>query len=115
MMRSILLRFVALASAGVIRHKPGPNEIFSCGIPLPSFENGTRAASWAQYFDETQAHPGQNGQGATDIFAGPVGRAPVRWPRNAENKAVIPYCYRTEEVREASLPIVSNGIKTWMS
>ncbi|CAN9221795.1 unnamed protein product [Alternaria alternata] len=99
-MRPNLLQFVALASAGVIKHKPGPNDIFSCGIPLPTFENGTRAASWAQYLDETQAYIGQNGQGATDMFAGPVGRAPVRWPRNSDNKAVIPYCYQTEEVKD---------------
>lgn len=114
-MRPNLLQFVALASAGVIKHKPGPDDIFSCGIPLPTFEDGTRAASWAQYLDETQAYLGQNGQGATDMFAGPTGRAPVRWPRNSDNKAVIPYCYQTEKVRKAALPIVSDGIRTWMS
>ncbi|CAN9111940.1 unnamed protein product [Alternaria alternata] len=99
-MRPNLLQFVALASAGVIKHKPGPDDIFSCGIPLPTFEDGTRAASWAQYLDETQAYLGQSGQGATDMFAGPTGRAPVRWPRNSDNKAVIPYCYQTEKVKD---------------
>ncbi|KAG9191721.1 hypothetical protein G6011_10455 [Alternaria panax] len=114
-MLSNIPTFVLLASASMIKHKPGPNEIFSCGIPLPRFENGTRATSRARYFGETQAYPGQNGQGATDMFAGPVGKAPVRWPRNSENKVVIPYCYHTQEARETVLPILHIAIETWMS
>jgi hypothetical protein len=34
-MRPNLLQFVALASAGVIKHKPGPNDIFSCVFSFP--------------------------------------------------------------------------------
>jgi hypothetical protein len=70
-----LLQFVALTTTSVIKHKPDPNEIFSCGTPSPRFENDTKAISWAQYFHEIEVNPGQNGQSATDMFAGPVGKA----------------------------------------
>ncbi|CAG5144185.1 uncharacterized protein ALTATR162_LOCUS1497 [Alternaria atra] len=110
-----LLQFVALTTTGVIKHKPDPNEIFSCGISSPRFENGTKAISWAQYLHETEVDPGQNGQGATDMFAGPVGKAPVRWPRDLENKVVILYYYDTEEDREVALPVIRVAIDTWMS
>ena len=110
-----LLHFVALTTTGVIKHKPDPNEIFSCGALSPRFGNGIKAISWAQYCDETEVDPGQNGQGATDMFAGSVGKAPVRWPRDLDNKVVIPYCYDTEEDREVALPVIRVAIDTWTS
>ena len=49
------------------------------------------------------------------MFAGPVGKAPVRWPRDLENKVVILYYYDTEEDREVALPVIRVAIDTWMS
>jgi hypothetical protein len=110
-----LLQFAALTTGVAVKHKPDPDKFFSCRSPIPRFDNGSIATSWAQYLDEAGVELGQNDQGATDLFAGPVGKAPLRWPRNSDNKVVIPYCYDTEEDRNSVLPVMHVAIETWMS
>jgi hypothetical protein len=105
----------AAASAVLIKHKPDADHVFSCSVPLPYLANGTQAASWEQYLNENPTDPDSEGQGAADHFAGSVGKAPLKWPRNSENKAVIPYCYYNEKDREKLHEIIESGIAKWMT
>jgi hypothetical protein len=115
MLLLFLLQSAALATAAVIKHKPDPSDVFSCTTPLPYFVNGTKATSWAQYLDEIEAVPSPNGQGAVDDFGGPAGVAPIKWPRNSENKAVISYCYFDEKVRHELRQVIDFAVAEWMT
>jgi hypothetical protein len=78
--------------AAVAIRDPGSNSTFTCGTPLPAFDNGTRANSWDEYFFEVErTEPnGNGGQGVTDAWGKDGG--PIPWPRNNKNQVVIPYC-----------------------
>ncbi|KAI4614609.1 uncharacterized protein J4E87_009409 [Alternaria ethzedia] len=86
-----------------------------CGPPLPYLANGSQATSWAQYLDEIGDDLDGDGQGAVDHFGGPIGKAPLKWPRNSENIAVIPYCYFDEKEREAMHEVIEAAIQSWMT
>jgi len=109
-----LLQLAALATAAVIKHKPDSDYVFSCDTPIPPLPNGTMATSWAQYLDETGEDLDSGGQGAVDHFGGPAGKAPMKWPRNSENLAKIPYCYYNEHDRDATHEVIEAAIKSWM-
>jgi len=109
-----LLPLAAIATAAV-KHKPDSDYVFSCGPPLPYLANGSQATSWAQYLDEIGDDLDGDGQGAVDHFGGPIGKAPLKWPRNSDNIAVIPYCYLDEKERESMHEVIEAAIQSWMT
>ncbi|CAI9637378.1 unnamed protein product [Alternaria burnsii] len=95
------LRLAALAVAVAI-NDPSLNFSPFCGTPSPVYDNGTQATGWAEYFEELEKTSGQNGQGVTDAWDAKPG--PIPWPRDSENKVVIPYCFTQEWDRKKHPP-----------
>jgi hypothetical protein len=109
----LILQLIVLVAAVAIRD-PGSNSTFTCGTPLPVFDNGTRANSWDEYFFEIErTEPNSNGgQGVTDAWGNDGG--PILWPRNNENKVVIPYCFMDHNDRRNVRNVVENGMANWI-
>lgn len=114
MLFGILLQITALATAAVIKHKPDSHYVFTCNTPIPPLPNGTMVTSWAQYLDSAGDDLDLGGQGAVDHFGGPASKAPLKWPRNSENMAIVPYCYYNEHDRDAAHEVIEAAIKKWM-
>jgi hypothetical protein len=105
------IQLAALASA-VALNEPAIDYGPFCGTPSPVFDNGTKVTNWAEYFDELEATAGQNGQGATDAWDAKSG--PIPWPRNSDNKVVIPYCFTQEWDRHNIRHITESGMAKWI-
>ncbi|KAL1801677.1 hypothetical protein ACET3X_002019 [Alternaria dauci] len=105
------LQLAALAVAVAI-NDPALNYGPFCGTPSPVYDNGTKATNWAEYFEELEKTSGQNGQGATDAWDAKPG--PIPWPRNSENKVVIPYCFTQEWDRRNIRHITESGMDKWI-
>ncbi|KAI4948046.1 hypothetical protein J4E91_006039 [Alternaria rosae] len=115
MLFGLLLQITALATAAVVKHKPNSDYVFTCNTPIPPLPNGTMVTSWAQYLDSTGDDLDSGGQGAVDHFGGPAGKAQLKWPRNSENIAIVPYCYYNEHDRDAAHEVIEAAINKWMS
>jgi hypothetical protein len=100
--------------AAVAIRDPGSISTFTCGTPLPAFDNGTRANSLNEYFFEVErTEPnGNGGQGVTDALGNDGG--PIPWPRNNKNQVVFPYCFMNHNDRRNVRNVVDNGMGKWI-
>jgi hypothetical protein len=112
MLLFLLLQLTAIAAAVAVRD-PGSHFNGSCDYPLPAYDNGTRADSWPEYISELERTSIDGAQGVTDAWDNNDG-GPVPWPRNKDDKVVIPYCFTEKKDRTNIRNVVENAMGKWI-